>query len=192
MWTKGHELKYWKKTGLSKGDSIYSKYYEAFNLKDVDFKDKIVADVGCGPFGGLSSKIKCSKYIAVDVLANDYKKMGKSSVAIVKGDLRKNLPIENGTCDYVICTNAIDHVPDVKHSMKELSRILKVGGILFLHVHLRTYKQLNKAHIHVISLERIADIVIDSGLIIDYVKQDSDWVNDRNDRDAAYIMATKK
>ena len=192
MWSKGHELKYWNKTGLKKGTSIYAKYVEALSINDYDYTDKVVGDIGCGPFGGVFScddlKLKDSDKVAVDLLADEYNEMKSSPVEIVYGDLSKILPFQDGHFDYIVCTNAIDHIPKVKHGFKELRRVLKKDGIAFIHVHLRTKKQLNKAHVHVLTVDKIDSILKKTGFEKVESKKDLDWVNDDKSRKAMYML----
>jgi len=192
MWSKGHELKYWNKTGLKKGTSIYAKYVEALSINDYDYTDKVVGDIGCGPFGGVFScddlKLKDSDKVAVDLLADEYNEMKSSPVEIVYGDLSKILPFQDGHFDYIVCTNAIDHIPKVKHGFKELRRVLKKDGIAFIHVHLRTKKQLNKAHVHVLTVDKIDSILKKTGFEKVESKKDLDWVNDDKSRKAMYMI----
>ena len=193
MWSKGHELKYWLKTGIKKGNSIYLKYAQSLSMNDYDYSDKIIGDIGCGPFGGIFScktlDFKNAKEcVAVDLLSDEYNKMQFSPVKIVYGDLSKRLPFDDCYFDYVVCTNAIDHIPKVKHGFKELRRVLKKGGIAFLHVHLRTKKQLNKAHVHVLTADRVESILRKTGFVQVKSKEDLDWVNDDESRKAMYVI----
>lgn len=43
-----------------------------------------------------------------------------------------NLPVANGTFDVVLCTEVLEHVPEPICAVKEISRVLKPGGQLFL------------------------------------------------------------
>ena len=192
MWSKGHELKYWNKTGLEKGTSIYKKYVEALSMKNYDYSDKVIGDIGCGPFGGVFScgtlKFKGSECVAVDLLADEYSEMESSPVRIVYGDLSKKLSFEGGYFDYVVCTNAIDHIPKVEHGFKELRRVTKKNGIAFIHVHLRTKEQLNKAHVHILTSDKIDSILEKTNFKKVESKEDIDWVNDDKDRKAIYMI----
>lgn len=191
MWTPGHELKYWRKNGIKKGNHIYKKYFDAFNLDEYDFYNKVVIDVGCGPFGGLIPLIETENGYSLDILSNEYNKMQVCEKDIIYGDLSKELPFQDNFADFIICTNAIDHINDVNHGFSELYRILKKNGILFVHVHLRKKSQLNKAHIHKITEKMIVSLVEKIGYTIHILKKDTDWVNDRDDRKALYMVLKK-
>lgn len=43
-----------------------------------------------------------------------------------------NLPIENNSFDYVLCTEVIEHVPDPLKAIQELTRICKIGGKIIM------------------------------------------------------------
>lgn len=48
---------------------------------------------------------------------------------VTKGDMR-SIPLESGTVDYLLCDNALEHIPmaDVPIVLQEIRRVLKVGG----------------------------------------------------------------
>jgi len=190
-WTPGHELKYWRKNGLRKGSHIYKNYFDSFKLAEHSFDGKKVADVGCGPFGGVLIELEKADVYPIDVLADEYNAMKVSSVKIHKGDLSQTLPFDDGFFDYAICTNAIDHIPDMLHGMRELNRILASGGTLFLHVHLRSKEELNKAHVHTLDLKKAEKLAKDAGFEVLQNEKDTDWVNDEADRYATYMILRK-
>lgn len=191
QWTKGHELRYWNTNGLEKGKHIYAQYCKAFAFDDYNFTGKRIVDVGCGPFGGCFCDMPEFNVIPVDILADEYKSMSVSARPIVFGDLSKKLLFADKSFDFVVCTNVIDHIPNLQHGFNELYRILDAGGIAFIHVHLRTKEHLNKAHIHVVDLQRINTLASKSDFIVIRNQEDTDWVNDRDDRKAAYAILQK-
>jgi len=190
MWTRGHELKYWFVNGCAKGTQIYENYIKSFDLDDYDFEKKSIADIGCGPFGGVFCNHPEVKAIPIDILAEDYNKLKYASEEIVYGDLSKTLPFEDNSFDYVICTNTIDHIPYMQNGFDEILRILKVGGTAFIHVHMRTEEQLNKAHIHAVTKDEVLNKYASSFSTMKYII-DTDWVNDREDRNAIYMVLGK-
>jgi len=188
-WTRGHELKYWDRNGIQKGTDIYNKYFQAFKMEDYDFEGKVVGDIGCGPFGGVFCNNMSSNIIPIDVLADDYNEMGHCGKKIVMGDLYKGLPFEENYFDYIICTNAIDHIPDVQTGFDEIFRVIKLGGIAFIHVHLRRKDQLSSGHIHYIDLNKVKSMIGKFEII--NMEEDVDWVNDEMGRKAAYLILRK-
>ena len=190
MWSKGHELKYWNKTGIKKGSKIYSNYYNCFELDRYDFVNKRTIDIGCGPFGGVGSLLG-DNVVLVDFCADEYNSMKLINKTILFADLNSTLPFPEYSFDFAICTNAIDHINKVSHGFSEIHRVLKEGGIAFVHVHLRKKSELNKAHIHSLSIKDIDKIVEDAGFSIVKAKEDTDWVNDNTERMAAYLTLNK-
>ena len=190
MWSIGHELKYWNKTGLEKGKNIYLNYYSVFSLDKYDFVNKKILDIGCGPFGGVFCFEDKFDVIPMDILAKEYNSMNVSNRKIVFGDLSKKIKVD---CkfDYIICTNALDHIPDINHGLKELYRVLQPDGILFLYVHLRNKKQLNKAHVHELNEKRITKKIKKRGFHIEECLSDVDWVNNESGRVAVSIVCRK-
>lgn len=182
-WSKGHELKYWKKTGIKKGADFYKKYLVAFGVKESD--ETPSADIGSGPFGGMSTvKLFCTPY---DILADEYNEIGVYDKKILKADLSKKLPINDREYEYVFCTNAVDHIPEPEYGISELARITK--DKLFLHIHLRTKEQLNKAHIHSVGEGDIMRWVQNAGMKIGQINIQHDWINEEWERKAAIIIA---
>lgn len=56
-----------------------------------------------------------------------------------------SIPVENNSFDVIICTEVLEHVPDPINAIKEMSRILKSGGIIIIttplgsHIHQEPY-----------------------------------------------------
>ncbi|MBW2991804.1 class I SAM-dependent methyltransferase [Candidatus Woesearchaeota archaeon] len=104
-----------------------------------DTTDKILVDVGAGPRGILKlfdSKIS----IAIDPLMKEFKEQGYSfedQKFIPVAGQGENLPLPDNYADYVFSLNALDHVQDATKSFKEMVRVLKPKGRLFLIVHLK-------------------------------------------------------
>ncbi len=59
------------------------------------------------------------------------KKFSESPAAIMKGDSDK-LPLPEGEVDYVFANMYLHHVEDPPVAIKEMTRILKPGGILVI------------------------------------------------------------
>jgi len=85
-----------------------------------------VLDAGSGPapFRELFERVQ---YETADHLKNSYKYFPPTYTC----DLR-NIPVENGRFDRVICTQVLEHVPDPVAVLAELSRVLKPEGDIWL------------------------------------------------------------
>jgi len=190
MWSKEFELRYWNQTGLDKGSTIYDNYCLAFNIDIKSLKGKKIADIGCGPFGGVLCHHPNLDVTPIDILATEYNKLKKSPKSIVEGDLSGELPFEKESFDIIFCTNAIDHIPHITHGLSEMERVLRKDGIIYLHVHIRKRKEINKAHIHCINLKRMKQMISKAKLLIQKAEESSDWVN-KEDRKALYLELIK-
>jgi SAM-dependent methyltransferase len=103
------------------------------------FKGMKLLDVGCGPIPHALVFTGC-KVFGLDQLVEFYKNLGYpldsySDRLVYIGGSAENIPAEDGFFDAVISVNAIDHVDDLGKVAKEVSRILKPGGILRFEVH---------------------------------------------------------
>jgi SAM-dependent methyltransferase len=93
-------------------------------------KEKVILDIGGGE--------RFQKWLAPykDLFKNsDYKTMDYDSKtgADVVGDIH-NIPLNDGSVDAVICSSVLEHVKDPIRAVKELHRVMKKGGKIFLYV----------------------------------------------------------
>ena len=91
----------------------------------------VVLDVGCGhkPYKPLllSPASRCEKYIGLDLPENLYE----------APDLAwdgETIPLGDASIDSVLLTEVLEHCPRPAEVLKEISRVLKNGGFLFLTV----------------------------------------------------------
>lgn len=89
-------------------------------------QDAKVLDAGSGPapFRKLFDHVT---YETADHLKNSYEYFPPTYAC----DLRA-IPVETGRFDRVICTQVLEHVPDPVAVLKELSRVLKPDGDIWL------------------------------------------------------------
>ena len=107
-----------------------------------DLDGKRVLEIGCGR-GGFSCWIASQPTAPRELVAADF-----SSVAVAKGkafadrqglgnitwieaDIQK-IPFPNASFDTVFSCETVEHVPDPQLALRELARVLKPGGTLFL------------------------------------------------------------
>jgi SAM-dependent methyltransferase len=101
-----------------------------------------VIEVGCGPIG-VASFFPARSRVAVDPLEDYYStnpvltSLRNPSVSYRCG-AGESLPCDSNGYDLAIIENCIDHVQDVDSVMRELRRVLRPGGILYLTVNNRT------------------------------------------------------
>lgn len=99
-------------------------------------KGKIL-DIGCG--GGLLAESLPYYYPKAEIYGCDVsrtaiayaKKLGSGKVkyAVINN---KRFPYKNNFFDVCICLDVLEHVPDVNYFLKEIKRVLKKNGKLFL------------------------------------------------------------
>src|ERR1700752_656244 len=99
-------------------------------------------EVGSGPVGVVGF-FPAAERVAVDPLENSYRAnptlaaMRNPAVEYREGSVEA-LPAESGRYDLALIENCIDHVRDVHGGMRELKRVLRPGGTLYLTVNCRT------------------------------------------------------
>jgi len=101
--------------------------------------DKTIVTLGCGCTGDLAAFPAAVK-IAIDPLLYVYQQLGmlvgtetgNRTVYLSLG--AENLPLLDNFADLVICRNALDHMPEPALALKEIWRVLKTDGALFVSV----------------------------------------------------------
>lgn len=83
--------------------------------------------------------------IGIDPLADKYRKLGadKLSMELIKASA-ENIPFEDEYFDVVCSFNSIDHVKYLDKSAKEITRVLKKGGLFLLIVDVHSMSQLTE------------------------------------------------
>lgn len=123
-------------------------------------KDKIVIDIGCGPnIQHIIGRVNCRLGFGVDPLLDEYKKSGWpvpiTDKCIPIPSKSEILPFMNNYADIVTTVNALDHMNDALGSIKEMVRVLKPGGHLFINTDMRTPEQRQEGHLICIDCEFI-------------------------------------
>ncbi len=100
-------------------------------------KDKIILDYGCGP--GYGSEILANyaeKVIGVDIrekplkYASEHYRSNNLSFKIISPTYPHSF--ENQSFDIIVLSHVIEHLPNVRATLKELNRILKTNGKLII------------------------------------------------------------
>jgi 2-polyprenyl-6-hydroxyphenyl methylase/3-demethylubiquinone-9 3-methyltransferase len=101
-----------------------------------DLSGKLALDIGCGT-GKFSARLieHGARVVSSDIGHNlVMQSLLKSSSAWGVQSSLENLGLASNTFDVVICTEVIEHTPSPLHSVHELLRVLKPGGLLILTV----------------------------------------------------------
>lgn len=136
----------------------YPLLKKQMGLDYLDTSDMLVGDLGCGPFGGVSSVISCKEIERVDPLMDDYKKYypQHNGIAIKAEDMGETL----SKYDLIIITNALDHFDDPEKFLYDLVRYMKPGAY-FAHLHAinNAYSHPHEAHAHNVDPEMFREIL---------------------------------
>lgn len=124
----------WKSKQFNRKLSL-PKYFENLigNKKEV-----AIAEIGSGMFCTIGSTwegVKVNMYPS-DILAEQYNQILKDCdvsplIPIKKQDM-ENLTYEDNFFDIVHCVNALDHTMDILKALKEMYRVCKPGGFIYL------------------------------------------------------------
>jgi ubiquinone/menaquinone biosynthesis C-methylase UbiE len=121
--------------------------YQAIDPRKLGLTPSVrVLDVGCGSGRHL---LELSRYrgvfVGLDMNREDLdlfrkilrltaaKQEVRASIAAVEGD-GERLPFKNDLFDCVICTETLEHVPNDRTILSELTRVLRPGGVLVISV----------------------------------------------------------
>ncbi len=104
-----------------------------------DKKDVVIAEIGAGPMNTIGEMLDGVniKIVASDILAEEYKELWKKHNAHpfgfeVEYQDMENLTYPDESFDIVHCRNAIDHTQDLHKAIKEMQRVCKKGGYVYL------------------------------------------------------------
>ncbi len=158
---QSNEKKFWKEIYLDQNpkDNVYQiaknedlisftkQVCERHEIKIENFSDKVLIDIGCGPFGiikGLSlidkdQNINIKKIFGIDPLMDFFKK----NIGILKEDEHlelinsqgEKIPLKDQIADYIFSSNVLDHCHDPEKVISEADRVLKDSGEFFCSVH---------------------------------------------------------
>lgn len=116
----------------------YFNYIELMPV--VGFDGKNVLDYGCGPghdLIGFGTYSACKRLVGVDVSSSSVAESrsrlalhGINAEALVLDREIARLPFEDGTFDHVHSSGVLHHTPDPVAILKELKRVLKLGGTM--------------------------------------------------------------
>ena len=187
-----YEMDYWVKNGMRDGTKKYRQYLDAFLLAPVDLTDKVIADFGCGPFGGITHVAEelPKKAYAVDPLFDHFDeagiKMTPPWVQVIEATAEDASPgLFDEELDYAFSCNALDHSPfeetdKVDQALDNMLGALKVGGRLCLWVHLKQESQLDYGHDFSITEARILNKINPLVSLRHFKLYPFDHVNDPN------------
>jgi ubiquinone/menaquinone biosynthesis C-methylase UbiE len=90
-----------------------------------DVKNKKILDVGCGDRQYEKYLDDSNHYIGLDVEESGRNIVNKKADIFYDG---MNIPLENESIDYIICTQVLEHAIDPVKLVEEFKRVLRRGG----------------------------------------------------------------
>ena len=177
---EGYELEFqyrWSKL-FAKSKLKVLEYWKRFRFLDkiYDFIDlsklnghKIILDIG----GGISTVLhylEALHKINIDPLIDRYKRMYRypQDVELIKG-FGELLPFRNSVFDLCFCSNVLDHTLIPSMVLREIRRVLRSQGVLYLTVEIISEKEKSRnikrdpAHPHTFSLKDVINKLEEHG-----------------------------
>ena len=103
-------------------------------LRETDkFEFNKILDVGCGNGYATNYFIEKDKDVTALTLSPETYNLPTGNVKVVVGNVEK-LPFEDNSFDAVWCYNLLEHTHNNGIALKEMRRVLKDGGFLFIGV----------------------------------------------------------
>ena len=105
-----------------------------FELSGISLKNPTtVLEAGWGGGGAISYRHPLVRYIAVDCGSLYRNELEMQGVAFYETDVATEpLPINEGQADIIILNHLIEHIKDCEFFVKQLRRVLRLGGCVFV------------------------------------------------------------
>lgn len=145
------ELDYWvHRSSREESDKWQVAFKELLEIPDKTGK---TLEVGCGPYGGMLEHVDAKSKVALEPMYAEYVESGlwTSEDIDVISECVEEYKGKKASFDTIIAINSLDHGDSDVSVIPKLMSLLKKGGTLYLHVHLRTPEQLNAVHDHQIT-----------------------------------------
>ena len=114
---------------VDRGDAGFARELAARAVASLpDLAGQRVLDVGCGPgHYAMAMEARAAVVVAIELSAQELAGQATRPSAPVVGDGRC-LPFGDGVFDGVLCSNMLEHTPDLLQVIDEIGRVLKPGG----------------------------------------------------------------
>lgn len=109
------------------------------HLKASNLVDPTILEVGCGAghvLREISNKISTKNLIGVDILEdwlNQAKEKLGNKAKLIKG-FAEELPFDDNSIDYIICSEVLEHVIDPIVILNEIKRTVKKDGLIVISI----------------------------------------------------------
>lgn len=127
------------------GNFSYGKQRERYDPLLFDFlkkpnKDSTLYDIGCGTGfwmdAYINNNVSKDNIVAVDITPRNIMELRNRGFKALCGNVN-HLPFSNNVSDFTICQGVIHHTANPFQAFKELVRITKHGGHIYLNVYNR-------------------------------------------------------
>lgn len=103
-------------------------------------RNDVLLDIGCGSGVDLISSAKyVKKAVGLDIDKNSlstanylFKKSGLKNIKFLEHDANQKLPFKNNSFDKIVCSDVLEHLKKRDLALKEIKRVFKKNGSLFL------------------------------------------------------------
>jgi ubiquinone/menaquinone biosynthesis C-methylase UbiE len=120
----------------STNKSVNAKYYEWFTIYTKSFEHPTYVDIGCGSgkdVSLISKEIHASTITCADVKDSRTSDAKSLNFLLIQEDVP--LEIESNTVDIITLFHTIHHMKDAESRLKDIYRILVVGGLFIIKDH---------------------------------------------------------
>jgi SAM-dependent methyltransferase len=119
---------------LMHGELVEAEHLARYWWASTLVEGKVVLDAGCGVGYGsnILARSGARQVIAVDAASAALEAAQADvhpSVRLLQGDVRR-LPLDDGSCDVVVCFEVIEHLDDPEVALDEFARVLSPDGVL--------------------------------------------------------------
>lgn len=121
---------------------------EAFAAVTTPGDPQVVADIGCGPWSGIFFLKQYPTMYGVEPVWNTYgeKMLTKEVPAVTRvPEYAESFKLPQ-PADLIFCINALNHGGCLWNSLQNMMDNLKVGGLLCMHLHMRTPSECDRGH----------------------------------------------
>jgi SAM-dependent methyltransferase len=125
-----------------------------------------VVEIGGGPWPCVAAG-EFASAVVIDPLADGYQAEGlvapEARDVVYLSAVGESMPLPSGRTDLVVTDNCLDHVQDPAQVAREIARVLRPGGLLWLLVDVMDHA--DELHPHPMSETRAARLLTDAGLV---------------------------